>query len=380
MSKPKQVRETQFDKTLPKKRAIPVQFESQISLSTLLEATSDQSTFESSSLEGQVNLLSNPNLQTVQRQVMAARIGQIQGNSHLQRIIGSTKQGVIQRQGPAAAPPRPTSGNETIARAIALYMASTVSTTRLGRQLLSKLIELHGEAEIGFAGLEAEPGYITNAEAREGIGSWGRVDIAVNEQYRFNVIRTSLELVHEALHHVQEEAYVDEELAARGLQIDYYTELKQGIPFGRFRYQVGGNTISSLESQRTFRARGQLVDYVMTMPGYRQSVEAAWVKNHINHWGGIKYRWRYTRARYLQVLSEDSFSNIRIILNILESESNAQGFNQLMAWVGSGDRNQGLATMREAIQRSFALYAPAYFQRIQALQESFKVNLGIRGR
>lgn len=89
---------------------------------------SDDSVFMAGngSLHGQAVRLSDPRLQNVQRQVMAAHIGQVQGNQHLQQLMahrqgqanGQLQLGrpLVQRQddagvsppGPAPATPRPT--------------------------------------------------------------------------------------------------------------------------------------------------------------------------------------------------------------------------------------------------------------------------------
>jgi hypothetical protein len=411
--------------------------------------------FGGGSFENQAARLGDPRVTNVQRQALAAQIGRVQGNRHLQKVVASvawaekpassksicqqtpsnqavqcppiqhngkpahtsrkpgdaqlavvryflsrgSQPGAIQRVdggggggagpapagaggggAPAPAPPAPASAEETIARAIALFMASAVSNTRLGRQVLRKLIELQGESEIEFEELEARPGYTTHAKAREGIRSWGRADVAVNEQYRRNVVRTSLELVHEAIHLIREQPYVDEEMAARNLQIDYYTELEGGIPFGRFRYQSARGSVPSLERQRQYRTRNQLVDYIINIPTYSESLEVEWVRTHIREWGNLSNRWRHTKGRYCQVLAEEPVGNAGLVLDILESETDSGGFHHVVNWIGGGDFNRGLVRVREAIRRGYALYSTSYYRRIEALQTTHHVNLGIPRR
>ncbi|MEW5958055.1 MAG: hypothetical protein AB1801_10050 [Chloroflexota bacterium] len=242
--------------------------------------------------------------------------------------------------------------------------------------MLRKLIELQGESEIGFERLEQN----VRAESREGLGSWGRHDVAISEQFRQNVIMTSLRLVHEAIHQIQEQPYVDEELAARGLQIDYYTELGAGIPFGQFRYQVVQGTDPDLEIQRQRRTRNQLVDHIINIRTYSESLEFEWVARHVRDWGGIANRWRHTKARWVQVLSEQPVGSTGLILEILESETGGGGFRHLVTWIGAGDFGQGLARIREAFRRGYALYSTPHYRRIEALQTRFNVDLGIPRR
>ena len=274
---------------------------------------------------------------------------------------------------PTPTPPAPATAEETIARAIAVFMASSTSGTRLGRQVLGKLIELNGESEIGYARLD--PG--VRAESREGIASWGRHDIAVSEQFRQDVIMTSLRLVHEAIHQIQDRPYVDEEMTARNLQIDYYSEMERGIPFGSHRYQAATGTDPDLELQRQRRASHQLVDHIINNRTYSESLTVEWVRNHLRDWGGTANRWRHTKGRYLQVLSEEPSGSGRHILDILESETEVGGFNHTMSWTGGGDPGRGLLRIREAFRRGHALWATEYYRRIQALQRRFTVDLGI---
>jgi hypothetical protein len=275
--------------------------------------------------------------------------------------------------GTASTPPAPTTSEETIARAIAVFMASSASGTRLGQQVLNNLIALSSESEIGYERLK--PG--VRAESREGLASWGRYDIAVSEEFRQNVLMTSLRLVHEAIHQIQDRPYVDEELTARNLQIDYYAELQRGIPFGSNVYRAAAGTDADLEQQRQRRTSNQLIDHIIDISTYSESLRVGWVRSHIRDWGGVSNRWRHTKGRYIQVLSDEPVGSGGPILDILESESEAGGFRHVVNWVGGGDFDRGLILIRNAFRRGYALFSIQYYQRIKALQQTFGVDLGI---
>jgi hypothetical protein len=308
----------------------------------------------------------------------AADFSDRKGNRPGSAVIRIAATSAIQRQdagtgGTAAALPtdapllKPRNEAEAIDSAIRLFSASSASNSRIGARVRSILQELHGEAEIGFA----ELGSSANARALEGLRSWGQYDIQVNERYRHNVAMISLRLVHEAIHHIVDRSYIDEELMARSFQIDYYNELLTGVTVDRARFQVPRGTDNDIEAQGAKRELGQLVDYILSIEAYQGEgfFTAEWVVRHKNDWGGLTNRWPYTKARFVKEFLEDPVRYAAIFMETLESAAtDRSSFTDVINWVG------GIGRVRHGLR--FLLYSAEYFTRIRDIQERTGFYLG----
>ena len=173
----------------------------------------------------------------------------------------------------------------------------------LASDVIAKLWELFNEQEIGFVQLPPTVGGDSTQNGR-----LGEYDIRINRKYRNDLGTTSCLIVHEAVHMVRPWGYIDEELRCRYLALSYYEELRQGRPQplsiradrGRQNSQPitirPADDIRRLESQRKYCAQKQLVDYVLSMPEYSNSLTADWIRRHIRDWEGIRNRWGATKG------------------------------------------------------------------------------------
>ena len=205
--------------------------------------------------------------------------------------------------------------------AIDLFGASATSTTPFGKKILAVLRSKHAEDEIGHEDL-AKVGADVAGTAREGWGSVGRNDLAVDDAFKSDVVGTSIILVHEAGHLVLEETTLDEEVKNRSIEIDYYTELETGVTVSGVRCVVPAGFDHDIESQRDLRKRDQLIDHVVKDYHARASgFDAAWIAAHKKDWGGIANRRPFTKGQYLKRLFSASILNAELIVQLLESEA-----------------------------------------------------------
>jgi hypothetical protein len=279
-----------------------------------------------------------------------------------QQLVSRRPQSLyIQREQARPVRPRPPRHRWIIRRAIDLFSASNLATTERGNLVLQHLNSMYSErGEIIYAELEER----TRALAFTGTSGMGRADIQISEEeiieeenfrdFRRNVIITSLLLVHEALHHVLSSPYISEEVEARRLEILYYSELERpGVRFGAHLYQTGGDIVDPTTVARREHLRNdQLVDSIIRIPTYGHSpdLNAEWVRSRFEAWGGIANRWNHTKARYIQILLEDSSEeNTDYLIRILESSTSPADFNTLLRWVGGGDIRRATDRLREAV-------------------------------
>jgi hypothetical protein len=276
---------------------------------------------------------------------------------------------------PPATPPVISSpsapAGDVIQQAIDLFAASPSAQKGDGKRIVEKLLDLHRKKEIGYEEL-IKPGseLVTAAESRESISGWGRFDIAIDVSFSGDIARTSLELVHEAIHRLYDERVVEEELKTRNAQIDYYADLTAGVRLGGRLYKAPPGFDPDIEMQREERKLGRLIDVIVSRydkPGF----DAAWVERHIDDWGGIANRWPWTKAEYIKpLLHEEPIRYGSIVLRLLESEAgNATNLSKIVGWVGK-------ARLRDFLQP--LLFSPQYYNRIRVIQQKTKVDLGLK--
>lgn len=149
--------------------------------------------------------------------------------------------------------------------------------------------------------------------------------ISVNSRFQGNLEITSLQLVHESVHHLKwDEPIVEQELHAYHLAGQYYRELRQGILVRTEdkRYQL----IDTYEPQEVAWRKmntGKLVDWlVQAKHGQKPRLTAKWVVGHIGYWGGIKNRNSFTKAAFLHTIAVDgdyTDAAQNLYLNLFES-------------------------------------------------------------
>jgi hypothetical protein len=281
---------------------------------------------------------------------------------------------------------RPFDAQTAISIAVQLFQNSDTAQTPLGSRVLAELNSLYSRGEIGLAPRGSLPPEVT-ARARgdenpidiplPGIGSSEGFDLEVNPQNWRNVIALATTLVHEALHHAMDWSEVYEEVQARSLEVDFYNELVRGIELNGETVNVTPETVDE-ETLRAseWRSRGQLVDYVLGLRSegtFGYAVELSFVRTHFRNWGGISHRTMNTKIRYLQVILHEGHGNSQdaiLVVDILESLSNASEFDQVVERVG------GIALIRSF----FSIYYPSgqtsgLGMRIRVLEDRFSNSL-----
>jgi hypothetical protein len=240
----------------------------------------------------------------------------------------------------------------------------TAVERRRARAIVRKLWELWGDDEIGFDDLDNLFG-----DSHE----WGlfrddiRVDLGSTGN---NVAGVSVTIVHEAVHLLEDRSYIDEELLCRTMQLHYYHELlPPGIPYQdrrgrRKRAILHGGTAreSSLRSQAELADRNQLVDYIINIREYADSLDADWVAANGRGWDGLSRRWASTKGNFLRVLGDGNTSataNARLIVEILESVTQTQWHEVIRSAGGEGE-------IRNAVR--YAVYSPDFLPRLQRVQ------------
>ncbi len=201
----------------------------------------------------------------------------------------------------------------------------------LATQVVRKLQQEIGEDEIGFSNLDAN----TYGVSYEGISSWGRNDIQVTNILQGDIAGTSIVLVHEGTHLVIDRHYVHEELDCRTLEILYFEDLTYRPDRWWYETRRGGWAASvqlnpatlsgapylqGLDYQRRLLQRDQLVDYVLSMSEYADSVRADWVRQNFSNWGGISNRWLSSKVVFMKRLAGAGGDlNARFMVHILMS-------------------------------------------------------------
>jgi hypothetical protein len=160
--------------------------------------------------------------------------------------------------------------------------------------------------------------------------------IFLNPSLRCDLAGASLMLVHEAVHHrAGNKDELTEELNCRRISVLYFQDLvRMRWKYNRRNRQtalsvpllrgdrVDGHLQMSL--QESFEAKNQLVDFVLAGEGrsdsdYKQSIDAGWVKQNMDWWGGLANRWPGTRGFYVKLLARQGQQNALLIKRILES-------------------------------------------------------------
>ena len=256
----------------------------------------------------------------------------------------------------------------------------TAAQRTLAHQVRTKIWRLLRNDEIEIAGLRSSV-----MGSSGGLRAFTGCDIQISDSLRDDVAGISVTLVHEVVHEIVDLDYVDEELLCRGLQLVYYAELlPPGVAYadGRGRGQratltVGSARETSLRSQVAWARANQLVDYIISMSEYGNSLSIHWVRRNGRNWGGPRNRWATTLGHFLRLLADGGeAAEAGLVVECMEAVSAGRNdlWRELLRTAG-GER-----ALAEAVRRPNALYSNEYFARLQALQTRWGVNLGAGAR
>jgi hypothetical protein len=209
----------------------------------------------------------------------------------------------------------------------------------LAKDVIEKLWSLWAANEIGY---HQEGTLWGSAAQRKGydirVTYRLKPDLAKYEtpENQAKVAGTSLLIVHEATHLVRRYPYVEEEVLCRNLETVFYHDLLTGVDYNS---QVKGTLLEACLSSGTslvieeLRCEmkdevkqlrdGRMIDIVMGMKTYRDSLQASFIRRSIDWWGGAENRLPATRGYYLNTLATDTSGdtpgNIETALKILDS-------------------------------------------------------------
>jgi hypothetical protein len=189
--------------------------------------------------------------------------------------------------------------------------------------------------EISFSKMPATPGGIVDGLSRKGWSGFGRDDILINKRLVDNIAATSLTLVHEAAHLELRQPYIEEELWCRTLAVYYLNDLAYSSAVWDYPTYGGGratatklhnpashpaDTIRDVAQQLFLFAGQKLLDHILSMKEYANSLTAGWIRTHFHIYGGIANRTNETKGLYIRVLANSGgVANARLILQILQS-------------------------------------------------------------
>jgi hypothetical protein len=200
----------------------------------------------------------------------------------------------------------------------------------MARQVVHRLKAEIGDDEVGFGNLGAD----TDGLSREGVSGWFRNNILISNRLVNDLAATSLILVHEATHLVLSRPYIEEELWCRTMAVYYLNDLAF-VP-GTWSYAAYGGgramapklnaaapptaAIQDLVRQWSAFAASQLLDYILLMKEYSDSLTAGWIRDHFDIYGGIANRTNETKGLYIKVLAHaGGVANAGLVLQILRS-------------------------------------------------------------
>jgi hypothetical protein len=258
--------------------------------------------------------------------------------------------------------------------AIDMFVQSPTGIVDFGAKVAHQLRMFLQFAQIDFAPIK--PKYY----GMSGVDPLRQRKIVVDVSFRGDVPIISVILVHEGVHREREKGTIDEELECFGLQLDYYANLQTGFPyrFGGASHHAQlrpGKDPIGLADLQTARQNDQLIDRILTFGEalYAPLLTAAWVRDNITAWRGLRNRTPNTKGIYLRVLSSDESRNARTlnygpILDIMESVTTRRDWDAMMAKAGPLDKLQAmLSTVR---------WSPGAGKRMRQLQTQWGVDLG----
>jgi hypothetical protein len=265
---------------------------------------------------------------------------------------------------------------------------------RLAKDIVAKLWELWATDEIGFADL----GHNLVGDSLTGrLGHDIRVNRMLEPSLTASIYSNAVEqgklaafscnIAHEATHLVRHiDAYPEEEVLCRTIQLFYFRDLKQGRSY---RSRVTGSTLTARYTATTpfyntylYRlnrlASHDLIDNVFSIREYRRDLEesqtAEFISRSLSWWGGLHRRWPSTRGYYLRSLGSQTRQDYALkILEILESISHSQ-------WPAARSCAGDLQKIRDGLRAGYHIYNNQVSRRIQRVQENLGASLGVQPR
>ena len=212
----------------------------------------------------------------------------------------------------------------------------------------------------------------------------------------------SLHLVHEAVHALldatSDGASLEEEVAARRLEIEYHDELSTGkgvfncfavTPAAQDDFtKIVETPLRSVKTQSKWLAKDQLADYLLGFDFYREYInDPEWiVKNIRTIWGGINNRWATTKGLSIRALISDDRAQADIgsgkgvsedrqalMLEIMESIKQKAHWDEMMRYAGQ-DRS-AVSASAYSLQSALVSVNSVFTQRIRKLEATWGTNL-----
>src|SRR5437879_4691318 len=160
-----------------------------------------------------------------------------------------------------------------------------------------------------------------------------------------------------------------EELNCLHLEYSFYKDLMNGVTFSSRvtgKHEIVKTTIPSqkgVAEEFGWFSKGQMLDYLLSIPTYAEKLTPQFAKASINWWGGLKNRWSTTKGLYIGALVKTRQDGV-VILQILETANGQPDWDEMVRAAG------GLSAVRDAIK--YLPYGKEYFQRMNTLQAKGK--------
>ena len=254
--------------------------------------------------------------------------------------------------------------NALIWNAASMFFASPTGRQQRGEaavralagRVVNRLKHEIVDDEVAFCKTDAA----TAGFSRKGRSGWFRNNIVVSNRYANDLTATSLILVHEATHLTMSRTLIEEELWCRTMECYYLDDLT--FSTARWDYPThGGRRAAAAKfnpvghpspylrdkvEEWTAFAGDQLLDYILKVKEYSDSLEADWVRENIDVYGGIANRTRETKDLYIKVLARSGgVEDARLILKILQSVPARNRAEWVVVTGGIG----GMATVRKGL-------------------------------
>jgi hypothetical protein len=170
---------------------------------------------------------------------------------------------------------------------------------------------------------------------------------------------------------------IAEKVEVRTLAVYYFRELSGPGVFNEVAdrlYRIRPSSLDILKEQSDYVKDDQLVDYVISVRTYRQSLTPGWIARHADDWGGLANRWADTRGRYIHVLArDDDPDSAGLILDILETTEALPAAEQLDDFA-TMIRRVDIDDLRQTLTRESARDKESA-ARIEALQRRWHLAL-----
>jgi hypothetical protein len=144
--------------------------------------------------------------------------------------------------------------------------------------------------------------------------------------------------------------------------------------------------ILDYKTQSDLLRKEQLVDYVLLIPYYTQKdyIDAKWIIDHLQLWGGLKNRWPSTKGLYIRILANKKDCDYspfdpyysEAILKIMESVEQQKDWTEMLdkALDKTGGPDDRATTLR-TLQIALDALGDRFSARIANLERKWRVRL-----